>query len=111
MNPLFLTLLSVKYFVTEIGEKTRRPDTESHYFRGKSFKSRVIAVLILTIWLTGLVAGLFVEGMGMSLELQVSDDPEQCKEEKQCKKRMMERFGGHLEDQNAPEDVDKKDYA
>lgn len=105
MNPLFLTLLSVKYFVTEIGEKTRRPDTESHYFRGKSFKSRVIAVLILTIWLTGLVAGLFVEGMGMSLELQVSDDPEQCKE------GMMEHFGGHLEDQNAPEDADKKDYA
>lgn len=102
---MLLTLLSVKYFVTAIGEKTRRPDTENHNFRGESFKSRVIAVLSLTIWFTGLEAGLFVEGMGMSLELQVSDDPEQCKED------MMEHFGGHLEDQNAPGDAGKKDYA
>lgn len=62
-------------------------------------------MLSLTIWFTGFEAGLFVEGMGMSLELQVSEDPEQCKE------GMMEHFGGHLEDQNAPGDADKKDYA
>lgn len=35
----------------------------------------------------------------------MSEDPEQCKED------MMEHFGGHLEDHNAPGDADKKDYA
>lgn len=41
--------------------------------------------------------------MWMCLELQVSEDPEQGKES------VMEHFGGHLEDQNAIGDEDKKE--